>query len=316
MQITMNPKPNHLPTEPIMPPIKVKNRVNRKRMFASVLLSMIIASLATIALMLLLALMFAPQLSNALWNTDVTQQALYGTSAAVQNAQIIVDITSTALVIQARDYQNLLDKLTERESVLDAREADLSATDEAITAAIIATQTADVVVNEQQRTQAAIYYSETQSSINQQSTIIAIEATSTQLALDTRPQSTPTPDSRPFDIQEEVIYKPYSIINCNWQGIAGMVYDAQNTPLDNGDFQVRVLGADTDQVVTVGDNLGLKGYNWAMKLGDQVTNDTYFLRLEDLNGNAQSPMVRLTYEASCEKNLAVVNFIQIDPAND
>lgn len=312
----MNPKPNHLPTDHTIPTVKVKNSISRKRIFASVLLSMIIASLATIALMLLLALMFAPQLSNALWNTDVTQQALYGTSAAVQNAQIIVDITSTALLIQARDHQNLLENLTEREGLLDAREADLSATDDAITAAIIATQTADVLVNEQQRTQAAVHYSETQSSINQQSTVIAIEATSTQLALDTRPQPTPTQDIRPFDLKEEATYKPYSIMNCNWQGIAGTVYDVQNTPLDDANLQIRVLGADTDNVVKVGDNLGLKGYNWAIKLGDQVTNDTYFLRLEDLEGNAQSPMVRLTYDSSCEKNLAVVNFIQMAELND
>lgn len=309
----MNPKPNRTLTDvtvPVSPIAKVKNRSNRKRMFVSVLLSMIIASLGTIALMLLLAILFAPQLSNAIWKTDATQQALYGTSAAVQNAQIIVDITSTALRIQGEDQQTLLDELTEREALLDTREGDLIATDEAITAGIIATQTAEVIVNEQQRTQAAIYYSETQSAINQQSTIIAIQATSTQLALDTRPQATPTGESRPFDLREPETYTAYSIINCNWQGVAGTVYDQQNTPMDEASLQIRILGADTDTIVMVGNDLGLIDRNWAIKLDDEVSNNAYFLRLEDLEGNAVSPMVRLTFESSCDANLAIVNFIQ------
>jgi len=314
----INPKPNDLPTQPVIPPIKMKNPVSRRRVIVSVLLTMIITCLVTFASLLLFALMFGSQLSNMLWKTDLTQQALYGTAAAVQNAQIVVDMTSTVLSIQANDQQKLLDTLNQRELVMDGREADLGATEEAITASIYATQTASVLVNEQQRTQAAINYSETQSAINQQSTLIAIEATSTQLALDNPSQPTAIPiEKRPFDVNGETQFVPYSVINCNWQGLAGTIYDAPSTPTSRTTLQVRVLGDEVDKIVTVGDNLGLdEAYNWAIQVDDTAIDAIYFLRLEDANGVAISPMVRVTFEASCNKNLAVVNFTQIQSSGN
>jgi hypothetical protein len=91
-------------------------------------------------MMLLFALIFAPQLSNALWGTNATQNALYGTSAAVYNAQIIVDQTSTSLAKLSADQQATL-------ALFSAREADMNATQAALSAAIIATQTSEVRLN-------------------------------------------------------------------------------------------------------------------------------------------------------------------------
>ncbi len=310
----MNSNPNDSQTNFVVPPIKAKHPASRRRMFASGLLIAVITFFATTALLSLFAFMFAPQLSNALWNTDLTQQALYGTSAAVNNAQIIVDITSTALVTTADAQQNIAETMTQRDAQQNAREADLVATDEAITLSIFATQTADIVFNEQQRTQAAINFNETQSANNQQSTLIAIQATSTQLTLEDRPLVTATAETRPFGIQDEAQLIAHPDNNCNWQGVAGTVFDSQDVPTGNDQFQVRVLSSGEDVVVPVGDNLELgDSYNWAIRVSNIPNSDIYFLRLETLAGEAISPMARVIFNNSCQENLAVVNFAQIIP---
>jgi|GEM_PF-2003796 len=317
----MNPKSNSSPTQQyIVPPIKAKNPTSRRRMVISGVIITLLTFFGTSALLLFFAFIFAPQLSNALWNTDLTQQALYGTSAAVNNAQIIVDITSTSLILQARDHQNMVETMTERDIRLNAYEAGLALTDEAMTTAVFATQTAVIVINEQQRTQAAIDYGATQAAINQQTTLIALQATSTQLALDARPtetplpSSTPTSETRPFDMIEEVqlIAHPDGI--CNWQGIAGSVFDLENEPVGEDIYQVRLLSTSEDVVAVVGDNLDLgDSYNWAIRVGNVVNSDIYFLRLETVLGDALSPMVRVIFNDSCDENLAVINFSQVTP---
>lgn len=284
---------------------------------ATVVVMMTISSLVTVAMLLLLAVLFAPQLSNTLWNTDVTQQSLYGTSAAIQNAQAIIDLTSTVHVIQASDQQSILESIGAREILINAREADLKATEDAIKNSIIATQTAQVLVNEQQRTQAAINFSETQSTFNLQSTIIAIEATSTQLALNTAPEPTEVIEERPFALRDDSGAFPYSITDCDWQGLAGTVYDLQGEPIATGTFQIRILGGDTEHLVPLSENLGIDDeYHWAIQLEDEVSDLSYFVRLEDEDGNALSQMIKITFESSCTKNLAIVNFNQIQTLED
>ena len=308
----MYPKPNDLPTESDIPPIKVKRQISQRRMVASGLLIALITFLATSALLLLFALMFAPQLSNALWNTDLTQQALYGTSAAVGNAQTIVDMTSTALSLQSSDQQQLIETMTQRDLLLSAREADLNATEDTIQANIVATQTADVVINEQQRTQAAVNFSTTQLAINQQSTLVALEATSTQKALESRPDATPTADERPFVVGGDVIFRSHPDGACNWQGVAGQIIYLEGSQIDIDTLQIRLLYGDTDRTVQVGDNLGLdESYDWAVQISDAVNKETYFLRLESLAGDALSPMVQVTFTESCTANLAIINLSQV-----
>lgn len=313
----MNQKPNHLPTESPPPPIKVKRVINRRRLIASGLMVALVTFFAASALLLLFAFMFAPQLSNVLWNTDATQNSLYGTSAAVHNAQIIVNMTSTQLENQSQSQQDLILTINSDKVRLDAREADLMATDEAMLASIHATATAELIANEQQRTQAAINYSETQLAINQQSTRIASEATLTQVSLQSQPQPTITPENRPFSVRDEVTYMSHPDGQCDWQGIAGSVLNLENNLTGDSILKIRLLTTDDEVVITVGDNLDLDPiYNWAIKIGDVVRSDVYFLRLESLTGEPLSPMIRVIFDGTCESNLAVVNLSQAPTVAD
>ena len=307
----MNNRPNHIPTENDVPPIKVKRVVNRRQLIASGLLIAVLTFFATTAMLLFFAMMFAPQLSNALWNTDATQHALYGTSAAVQNAQIIVDMTSTALQVERREQRDRISTLESEQAILSARSADLEATDSAIRSAIVATQTAEVLVNEMQRTQAAIAFNETQIAINQQATLIAGQATQTQQALSSNTVPTATETPRPFSLLGEVAYQAHPNENCDWQGIAGSVVNLEDTLTGTAILQIRVLSTDDEMTVIVGDNLGLDvSLNWAIELGDTLTTNVYFLRLETITGDILSPMARVVFDGTCDNNLAVVRFAQ------
>ena len=264
-------------------------------------------------MLLFFAFLFAPQFSNALWNTDATQISLYGTSAAVQNAQIIVDLTSTELVKQAIGQRDRISTLESEEAVLSALEADLNVTGAALESAIFATQTAEVVANSMQRTQAAIDYEETQIAFNQQSTRNAAQATQTQQALSAQSEvvfPTNTEEPRPFRI-DGIEYTAHPDSNCDTQIIAGRVLNLDDDLTGDDIMQVRVLSADGDLTVTVGDNLELDDtYNWAIEVNDTLTGDVYFFRLETIPGDSLSPMERVIFDGTCEQNLAIVTFAQ------
>ncbi len=301
------------PTPYSIPPVKVKRGANRRQMFASGLIIALLTFFATAAMLLFFALIFAPQLSNAIWNTDATQNSLYGTSAAVQNAQTILDLTSTELVNQASNQRDRISTLESEQALLSAQAADLELTSSALQDDIIATQTAEVLANAMQRTQAAIDFNETQIAINQQSTLLASQATQTQQALSAAADITPTNtlEPRPFRIRDEVAYTSHPDDLCDWQGITGQVLNLEETLTGEAIVQVRILSTDEETTVTVGNNLDLgDDYNWAIQLGDDLTNNVYFLRLETITGDILSPMARVVFDGTCDNNLAIIIFAQ------
>lgn len=290
------------------PAIKVKRQPNRRRTLAGGILVAFMTFFATVAMMLLFALIFAPQLSNALWGTNATQNALYGTSAAVYNAQIIVDQTSTALARLSSEQQATL-------ALLSAREADINATQAAISAAIIATQTSEVRLNEAQRTQAALNYSSTQSAINQQATLIGVQATLTQQALEQRPQAIATESSNySFSLREDIVLSKHPNQACNWQGFGGQVLNMESKATGANLLQVHVFNGDMDLTTRVGTDpsFGLDS-GWSLKVAEAINGERYFVRLETVNGEQLSPLMDVIFTGNCEQNLAMVNFQQILP---
>ncbi len=287
--------------------VKVKRQSNHRRTLAGGILVAFMTFFATVAMMLLFALIFAPQLSNALWGTNATQNALYGTSAAVYNAQIIVDQTSTALAKLSANQQATLD-------LLNARAADIDATQAAISAAIIATQTSEVRLNEAQRTQAALNYSSTQAAINQQATLVGVEATLTQQALEQRPQASVADVTRPFSLQGDILLTSNPNQGCNWQGFAGQVFNMENKPTGANILQVHVFNASVDLIEHVGNdaNFGADS-GWSLKVADAINGERYFVRLETVNGEQLSALIDVIFTANCQQNLATVNFQQILP---
>lgn len=287
--------------------VKVKRQSDHRRTLAGGILVAFMTFFATLAMTLLFALIFAPQLSNALWGTSATQDVLYGTSAAIYNAQIIVNETSTALAGIARNQDATL-------MAFSAREADLNATQAGLSAAIIATQTSEVRLNEAQRTQAAINYSSTQAGINQQATAFAVEATQTQQSLERRPPATPTPVTYTFSVQGDMLLTKNPNETCQWQGFAGQVLNIDNKPTGANILQVRVFNANVDLTVRVGNdpNFGTES-GWSIKVADAINGERYFVRLETVDEEQLSPLVDLIFPDDCSQNLAIVNFQQLSP---
>lgn len=102
---------------------------------------------------------------------------------------------------------------------------------------------------------------------------------------------------------------------CNWQGIAGQVFDAQGQPVPN--LIVKVSGnwngSDVALIGVTGMVAGLPygpgGYE--IVLGNKAVNSTMPLMLQFFNQD-QEPLTEplsITTKAACAKNLVIANFI-------
>jgi hypothetical protein len=111
--------------------------------------------------------------------------------------------------------------------------------------------------------------------------------------------------ARPFQGNEQ---------GCNWVGIAGQAFDAQDSPRNNlmvvvaGKLGEKELSLNT----TTGSALlyGPAGYEVSLSLKPQDSQDTLTVQLFNEMGRPLSAQVPFATYATCEKNLAIVNFVE------
>lgn len=98
---------------------------------------------------------------------------------------------------------------------------------------------------------------------------------------------------------------------CNWQGLAGQVKGRDGNPLKG--IQVHIIdeSALTKFFVKSGTNTLYGPAGWEQPLDNKVSASTYFVELLSDDGEIISNRVRVDFPGDCEKNLALVNFIQI-----
>jgi hypothetical protein len=131
------------------------------------------------------------------------------------------------------------------------------------------------------------------------------------------PTYTPTPS---FAVQVGV---PVYLTNfahtdsgCNWEGIAGQVFNKYGTPIRN--YIIKVSGTYNGQVVnligitsmTSGKPYGMKGYE--IVLGNKSVHSTGLLTIQlfDPNGVAVTDPISVATYSACSKNLIIYNFMQ------
>jgi len=111
-----------------------------------------------------------------------------------------------------------------------------------------------------------------------------------------------------------VTFKPET--GCNWQGVAGQVFNRQGLPLVG--YVVRVSGVYNGQPLNL---LGLTGLventpygpgSFELVLGSQAldTQDVLYVQLFEPSGTEVSAPVGLTTYSSCSKNLLIINFVE------
>ncbi len=103
---------------------------------------------------------------------------------------------------------------------------------------------------------------------------------------------------------------------CNWIGIAGQAFDAQNAPQSN--LMVVVEGKLADKEVNLNTTTGTAllygpaGYEINLSLKPQKSDGTLTIQLFDEMGKPLSPKVPFATNAACDKNLAIVNFVETE----
>lgn len=117
-----------------------------------------------------------------------------------------------------------------------------------------------------------------------------------------------TPDtSYPFVLNAAVVYAPNANDRgCNWSSIAGTVTDSGGDALDG--YRLRISGDGLNETVFSGAarTFGPGGYE--LPLADAPVADQYTIQLFSPEGAPLSDVVTVETRATCEENVALVNF--------
>jgi hypothetical protein len=124
----------------------------------------------------------------------------------------------------------------------------------------------------------------------------------------------PTASIYPFALAEGgVIYMPNANSDgCNWSSVAGTVVDLGGQPL-NG-YRIRVTSPEDttlDESVFSGSTLTFGAGGFELPLSGAPQEMTLIVRLSDAAGAPISDEYTVVTRASCDANVAVVNFVQV-----
>ncbi len=108
---------------------------------------------------------------------------------------------------------------------------------------------------------------------------------------------------------EQPVYAPNANEKgCNWSSIAGTVTDKQGQALDG--YRVRVSGNGINETVFSGAAITFGSGGFELFLNGTPQAQTYTVQLLDPNSQPLSPPYSVTTQASCDQNVAVLQFIQ------
>jgi hypothetical protein len=133
------------------------------------------------------------------------------------------------------------------------------------------------------------------------------------------PTNTPVPTNTftpsPFDFilrDGRITYTKYDLtpnIGCDWAGIGGRVYDLDGDHIRG--MVVHVWGEGIDHRVTTGDYPAYGESGWEQYINDEPVDNVYRVQLEYSNGDIASDEIRVRTKDSCNQNLAIVIFDQV-----
>jgi hypothetical protein len=139
-----------------------------------------------------------------------------------------------------------------------------------------------------------------------------------ELDLVPKPSATSYPISIQFGAPIYTNNFAYPDLGCNWFGVAGQVFDIDGVPVKN-----LVIEAGGNLGPAVIFNLSISGSvqqygpgGYEIKLGDQPldSQNTVWIQVRDLDGQALSgPTYFKTFD-DCQKNLILINFSEAAPA--
>lgn len=101
---------------------------------------------------------------------------------------------------------------------------------------------------------------------------------------------------------------------CNWMGLAGQAFDSQGRPIVGLVVVVEgnVAGAPVEALGFSGLATAYGPGGFEVKLSDQVAPGIFWVQMFDLDAQPLIEPVNFTMLNGCERNLAVLNFRQLD----
>jgi hypothetical protein len=127
----------------------------------------------------------------------------------------------------------------------------------------------------------------------------------------TQPQYTLSPF--PFTVKPVKFTSNTTKEGCDWQSIAGTVLDLSGRPIKG--LAVRVTGSNgnIDEVQYSGTELRFGDSGFEVFLGAKPREDEYTVQLLGRTGAPISETVTINTKATCDQNVALVNFVQNHP---
>ncbi len=112
--------------------------------------------------------------------------------------------------------------------------------------------------------------------------------------------------------KEQPVYAPNANDKgCNWSSIAGTVTDVKGTALDG--YRVSIKGNSINETVFSGATLTFGAGGFELFLNGTPQAQTYNVQLSDPQSHAVSAEYTIATKASCDQNVAVLQFVQQAP---
>lgn len=127
---------------------------------------------------------------------------------------------------------------------------------------------------------------------------------------------TPTvPPPLPFGLLSDPAFtqNTFNSAGCAWQGIGGQILGVNEQPYTGPQLVVHVYSAQQDFArVFTGTNsaYGAAGFEIAVAQGT-IPGVVYFVDLETVNGTRVAPTVQVVFPGTCDRNVAILTFIQL-----
>lgn len=114
-------------------------------------------------------------------------------------------------------------------------------------------------------------------------------------------------------VDESIQFRSHDMQACSWQGLAGSVLDTDGTPHSES-LIVHVSGASLSQPLSAatGSNRQHGASGFEIPLGNRASATSYIVQLISLEGVAVSNPIPLTFSGSCDGNLAIVTFVEVE----
>ncbi len=109
-----------------------------------------------------------------------------------------------------------------------------------------------------------------------------------------------------------MVQNTFNSAGCAYQGVGGQVFDLNGNEYSAGNLQVHVFNDTIDRVALVGSNANYGAVSgWEVPLGNAVSSMFIFVQLETINGAPVAERITIQFPGSCDRNVALVRFIQI-----